>query len=186
MKLRAPLLWIALAAAVTAGCDRNMEPYVPGEEPRQPDLSKIFPAGAEAPETVAGMPPGPSGGRGAAPVAAAAGDGAPIRGTVRVSAELAGRIPAGAVLFVIARRGTTGPPTAVKRIADPHFPLDFEIGPGDRMIQTMPFEGPLTLTARVDGDGNAMSRQPGDLEAGTPITVDNGENAALLVIDEQR
>ena len=53
------------------------------------------------------------------------------------------------------------------------------------MIMTIPFTGPFTLTARVDADGNAMSRQPGDLEAGTPITVDNGAKSAVLVIDER-
>ena len=26
-----------------AGCDRNIEPYQPGEEPRAPDLARIFP-----------------------------------------------------------------------------------------------------------------------------------------------
>ena len=36
-----------LSLVALLGCDRNMEPFAPGEEPRQPDLSKIFPAGAE-------------------------------------------------------------------------------------------------------------------------------------------
>jgi cytochrome c-type biogenesis protein CcmH len=181
--LRSWLLLVACFVAVLGGCNRNMEPYVPGEEPRQPDLSKIFPAGSEAPAVVPGMPAGPEGGRGAPPVAAAAG--APIRGTVTVSEDLSGAVPAGAVLFVVARRGSAGPPTAVKRIAEPRFPLQFEIGPEDRMIQSMPFEGPFTLTARIDADGNATSRQAGDLEAGTPITVENGAQSALLVIDRR-
>ena len=42
-----PVLALAIASVAIAGCDRNMEPFVPGEKPRQPDLSKIFPAGAE-------------------------------------------------------------------------------------------------------------------------------------------
>jgi hypothetical protein len=71
------------------------------------------------------------------------------------------------------------------RIAEPRFPLEFEIGPADRMIATMPFVGPFTLTARIDADGNASSRQPGDLEAGTPVTIDNGAQSAALVIDER-
>ena len=33
---------VALAAA-SGGCDRNIEPYRPGEEARAPDLARIFP-----------------------------------------------------------------------------------------------------------------------------------------------
>ena len=33
------------------------------------------------------------------------------------------------------------------------------------MIPNMPFAGTLTITARYDGDGDAMTREPGDLEA---------------------
>ena len=47
---------------------------------------------------------------------------------------LAARVPSGAVLFLIARTGGGGPPTAVRRIADPSFPLEFSIGPEDRML----------------------------------------------------
>jgi hypothetical protein len=37
MKIPAWLLVTAMAWSI--GCDRNMEPFVPGEEPREPDLS---------------------------------------------------------------------------------------------------------------------------------------------------
>jgi len=55
-----------LVAAATFACDRAIEPYVPGEKPEQPDLSRIFPEGAERAaqkggEAKPGMPaaPGP-------------------------------------------------------------------------------------------------------------------------------
>lgn len=179
------------ALAAMFACDRNMEPYVPGEEPRQPDLSRIFPAGAEQAAAVPELAPSPQGGRGAAPVAAGnsgappvGADGAPIQGTVVVADALADRLPQGAVLFVVARRGSAGPPTAVKRVASPRFPFDFVIGPADRMIATMPFEGPLTITARLDGDGNATTRQPGDLQGAVPTAVAPGANGLLLTLDE--
>ena len=75
------------------------------------------------------------------------------------------------MLFLIARTAAAGPPLAVKRIEAPSFPLDFEIGPDDRMIQAMPFAGSVQLTARLDSDGNATSRTPGDLQgvAGQPV-----------------
>jgi len=170
------VLWVGLA-----GCDRNIEPFDPEEEPRQPDLSKIFPEGAERAEPAPPLlPPAPGEGRGASPLpaelaeadASRAGGAQPvpanepgsITGRVEVAPELAGETPAGAVLFIIARRVAGGPPLAVKRVPDPVFPLGFRLGPSDRMIQQMPFEGPLTLSARLDGDGNATSRSEGDLQ----------------------
>lgn len=172
---------LALVAALAglAACDRNIEPYDPNEAPEQPDLSRIFPAGAERPsDEPPTLPPAP---RGAPPVAAAGAE--PIRGTIRVAPELAGRVPAGAVLFLIARRGGAGPPLAVQRIPQPRFPLEFSLGPQDRMIQTIPFAGELELSARVDADGNAMSRQPGDLEGRAAAPVEPGASGVAIAID---
>ena len=85
---RALALWLGCAALLA--CDRNVEPYVPGEEPREPDLSKIFPEGAERVADTAPMempPPPGEGPRGADPFA----DVDPIRGVVLVPEELQGR-----------------------------------------------------------------------------------------------
>lgn len=150
-----------------AGCDRNVEPYVEGEQPRKPDLSKIFPAGAdevarldesvELPQPP-GVAPAPGSTRRGPDATANA---SPISGVVRL-APAAGRVPDGGVVFLIARRGP-GPPVAVRRVADPSFPLRFSIGPEDRMIQGIPFEGPFEIEARLDLDGEAISRGPEDL-----------------------
>jgi hypothetical protein len=95
------------------------------------------------------------------------------------------KVPAGAILFLIARRGQAGgPPLAVKRIESPRFPLEFTLGPDDRMIQAMPFEGPLQLSARLDTDGNAMSRTPGDLQGAAPGMHDPGATGIEIVIDQ--
>jgi hypothetical protein len=176
---------LALVAALAglAACDRNIEPFDPNEVPEQPDLSRIFPEGADrAPvDAEPTLPPPP---RGAPPVAAAPGaEGAPIRGTLRIAAELAGRVPDGAVLFLIARRGGAGPPLAVQRIAEPRFPLEFSIGPDDRMLEAIPFAGPLELSARIDADGNAMSRQPGDLEGRAAAPASPGALGVAIEID---
>jgi hypothetical protein len=88
------------------------------------------------------------------------------------------------VLFVIARAGSAGPPLAVVRIVGPRFPVEFEIGPGDRMIQTLPFVGPLRLTARLDADGNATTRSPGDLQGAAPGSVSPGTTGVEVVLDE--
>ena len=162
----------------SASCDRNLEPIVPGELPSQPDLSRIFPEPAESDDHA---PADQTMG------ARAADRGSPIRGTVELAAELASEAPAGSVLFIMARSGTAvgGPPLAVARIPDPRFPLEFEIGPGQMMSADAKFEGEFTLTARLDLDGNAMSRLPGDLEGTVSGPVPAGSQAVVLVLDSR-
>jgi cytochrome c-type biogenesis protein CcmH len=180
----------ALALAFAgAGCDRGVEPFDPNEKVATPDLAKIFPPGAErAPEdgpmgqAARGMAP-PGGSAAAAPPAAEA-TGGPIRGRVVLADALTGRVPRGAVLFLVARSSDAGPPVAVKRVVDPVFPLEFEIGPGDRMLEGVPFTGPFQLTARVDADQNAATRNPGDLQGQTASRVAPGASGVELVIDQ--
>lgn len=171
-------------------CDRKLEPYDPDEKPTPPDLSKIFPEGAERAQqaeaeaqTQAGMPTAP---RGAPPMGAGAAppSGDPVSGTVEIAEELEERVPRGGVLFVIARSEGGGPPLAVKRIVDPEFPLAFEIGPADRMIEQMPFAGPLRLSARLDADGNATTRSAGDLQGSLEAPVEPGAEGVRIRIDE--
>jgi hypothetical protein len=185
--LRETCVSLACGLLAIAACDRNLEPFDPNEKPREPDLSKIFPEGAESAEPAEpGLPPPPGEQRGApslASEAATASSGAPVAGTVVLAPEFAGRTPADAVLFIIARRGA-GPPLAVKRVAAPRFPHAFSIGPDDRMIQAMPFAGPLELSARIDTDGNATSRSPGDVTGtaqGGPV--EPGAEGVVIVLD---
>jgi len=168
-------------ALATVVCDRNVEPFDPTEQVERPDLSKIFPAGAERSGDAQAL-------RGAmpaqvAPVAPAPRGGAPLEGTIRIAPALAAQVPSGAVLFLIARTGP-GPPTAVRRIADPSFPLDFSIGPDDRMIASMPFEGPFQLVARLDADKDAATRNPGDLQGEAEGVFPPGASEIEIVIDE--
>jgi cytochrome c-type biogenesis protein CcmH len=179
-------LSIALVLAgllATTACHRNVEPYDPSQQVERPDLSKIFPEGAERSGDAAVMrgempaepPPGPE---------TAARTGPPLRGTIRIAPDLAERVPAGAVLFLIARTGAPGPPTAVRRIANPSFPLEFSIGPDDRMIAAMPFQGPFQLVARVDADRDAITRNPGDLQGEADGSFEPGASGIEIVIDE--
>jgi hypothetical protein len=198
-----PVLSLALAIAGLSGalaCDRNLEPFDPAEEPRPPDLARIFPAGEQqgpglrAPTTPGpGMPgqraPARTGGRGAAPVASSSGSvtGSPIRGRIEVAPDLAASAAGGSILFLIARSGpaTGGPPLAVQRYQSPRFPLEFEIGPDQVMIPSMRFEGEISLTARLDSDGNAMTRLPGDLQGALAGPVSPGTEGVVLKLDQK-
>ena len=107
--------------------------------------------------------------------------GASVRGRVSLAPEASGR---GGTLFIIARRQgmTAGPPLAVLRVTSPNFPLAFEIGPDQVMIPGMRFEGPISLTARLDGDGDAMTRDDSDPQTGQPVAVVPGTLGVELLL----
>ena len=153
----------------TMSCDRNIAPFVPGEAPRQPDLSRIFPA-PEAESPMAGAPGMGGGGPDRAGNSSVGRPGAAVRGRVSLAEPADG---SRGTLFIIARpEGVVGgPPLAVLRVPSPEFPLAFEIGPEQVMIPGMRFEGPIALTARLDGDGDAMTRDPNDPETRSPLAV---------------
>lgn len=186
--MKTPIALGLFALLTTASaCDRNIEPFVPGENPKEPDLSEIFPAGAErAARPSAGLPPAPGQLAVAPPAAPVAEAAAPIRGSVRLAPELSGAVPPGAVLFLIARGPSPGPPLAVQKIAEPKFPLEFSIGPDDRMIREMPFVGPISISARIDADGNATTREAGDLFGESPGSYQPGANGVDVLIGEVR
>jgi hypothetical protein len=121
---------------------------------------------------------------GAPPAAATGANSGAIEGTLELAPDLVGRVPPGAVLYVVARTAQGGPPLAVVRVPNPSFPMRFSIGPDDRMNQSMPFAGELLITARVDGDGNAMTRNPGDLQGASGSPNAPGDRGVTLLIDE--
>lgn len=107
----------------------------------------------------------------ATPHAASAGE-APSAGSKAISGRL--ELPSSlsveysgdTLVFIIARPAGAvgGPPTAVKRIRVDRFPVDFSLGEGDTMMG-LPFPDSVDLEARIDLDGNAMTRDPSEPSA---------------------
>lgn len=109
--------------------------------------------------------------------------GADLRGTISLAAGATA--PDGAVLFVIVRNAggpERGPPLAVRRFDSPSFPLTFDVGASHVMLAGMPFTGPFDVTARLDGDGNAMTRAPTDLASPPLRSVAPGAHGLALVL----
>ncbi len=191
---------IGLFLALAAACDRNIEPFQPGEESSPPDLARIFP-GPPAGEAEVGAANSPTGYSGTGQVArqalppsrAEAGrpdpaaGAAPIEGQIEIAPNLVSARPPGGVLFVIARpEGTRGgPPLAVLRIDAPSFPVSFRIGPDNVMIPSMQFAGSISLTARLDADGNAMTRGASDLSGAVTEALTPGARGVRLVLSER-
>lgn len=118
----------------------------------------------------------------AAPTAALTADpAARISGTVTLDPALASQVKPTDVLFINVRpEGVDrGPPVAAERHAASGFPISFDLGPEDSpMGGTM--AGKVTLSARIDQDGNAMTREAGALEAKVTLAV--GSSGVTLVL----
>lgn len=181
---------IVLGAAALGACDRNIEDYVPDERAREPDLARILPpeqtalgqgaTGGSAPGARTSLPP-PRG------EAAAGGADASLRGTIEVAPELASQVPRGGVVFVIARPAgaSGGPPLAVLRISSPSFPLPFELGPQNAMMPGTTISGQMDLSARLDRDGDALTRDAGDLSGALSGPIFAGSSGIRLVLDSK-
>ena len=103
-----------------------------------------------------------------------------IRGTIEAPAGAAGEV---LFLFVRPAGASGGPPLAVQRIPSPTFPLVFAIGPQDAMVAGGPFPERVTLEARLDGDGNAMTEESGDLSARSEVAP--GASGVTLALTSQ-
>lgn len=92
----------------------------------------------------------------------------------------------GGVLFVFARpRGqTAGPPLAVKRIADPRFPLQLTLGDADAMLpgNTMSAHPAWTITARLSASGS-VDAGPSAPSARLDIDAEASAETHTLVLD---
>ena len=119
--------------------------------------------------------------------AAAPSSTAQISGKITIDPKLKAKLDPNAALFIIARPAGTaaGPPLAVKKIDRPTFPLDYTLSQDNVMMQGTRFAGKITISVRLDKDGNPVTRGAGDLSgeyAKNPVEV--GANSVNIVIDQ--
>lgn len=125
-------------------------------------LLSMMPPGIERNEVAKVLAEIPAGGAPAANAPAASGK---IAGTITIYSKVKADVGPNAALFIIARRpgGAAGPPLAVSKIDKPSFPLSYSLGQENVMIQGTPFAGKIDISARLDQDGNAMTREAGNV-----------------------
>ena len=154
------------------GCSQHYEEgtHPPPRPPQEALLPKGHPPAGES-ERAKGSPAGAVG------------------GTIRIAPELAGRIPANATLYIVAReRADGGPPYALKRLRVPRFPFRYTLTQAD--VGQMFGEGivlaeipEMYLVAKIDQDG-FVGAQPGDMEGSCPQNpVAAGETGGDILID---
>ena len=105
-----------------------------------------------------------------------------VSGTIRIDPVLVDKLPKTATLFLIARSEGVrrGIPLAVKKVVAVEFPYSFTLGQSDVMLPGAGFDGPITLFARVDQDGDAAPT-PGDIDGKVSATA--GDKNIELVVD---
>jgi hypothetical protein len=91
-----------------------------------------------------------------------------VAGVIKVDAKVKDKIAPGDTIFVVARKyeeGATGPgtPLAVKKLTAAKFPLPFALDSRDSMLAGTKLAGKVVVTVRVDKDGDAISKNPGDV-----------------------
>ena len=86
-----------------------------------------------------------------------------ITGMVDIRPELRKHLKPTDTLFLIVTRVGETVPMAVKKVQPVDLPLIYTVGPEDQMIVDKPFEGLVTVKARVDKDGQANSPKPDDM-----------------------
>ena len=104
-----------------------------------------------------------------------------VSGTIRVDPAIADQVSTEASLFLIARSdgAQRGMPLAVKKLAGIKFPYDFSLGQADVMLPGAVFDGPVTIFARLDKDGDAAPA-PGDID-GNVTTTAGDQNAEIIL-----
>jgi hypothetical protein len=172
----ATLLLLAAVSACTKNGDEAGKPsVVPPLDPAAAAPAMPMPATAPAAPTTA------------PPAAAPADPNATITGEMVLPAAIAKTKPTG-TLYLVARRISDNPTArgtliAVKKLPATSFPLPFSLSAADMPFQTGAFDGDLTLTARIDQDGDPMTHQKGDV-FGTLPKVHVGSRDVKLALDQ--
>ena len=113
-----------------------------------------------------------------------------IYGQIDLKPELAAKVKPGSVLFVIVRRympnGGRGMMIAATKqagITSAKFPYRFVVQQKDAMMGA-PLAGQVEVSARIDQDGDAISKQPGDLVGTAKQAVMVGTNPVSFTLDQ--
>ncbi len=166
-KLRWITGWIGVALALSVGaCSKNDDAQKPSGIPAPPPgaVPPPAPAAAPPPPPPAAEPPAPE---------PKPDPNATISGEIVLTPAMKAAVAPGDPIFLVARRISDNPNArgslvAVKKFSAEKFPIPFSLGPQDMMFKNGNFEGDLTLSARVDKDGDPMTRKKGDVVALLP------------------
>jgi len=116
-----------------------------------------------------------------------------LKGEIVATAKTKPLVQPGAILFLMVKPinpvsgEIIGNTIAVDRLDVAQLPIGFSLSGANSMMQGTAFEGDVIITARIDQDGEARTKQPGDLEGSvkTKIPADKLVLELDTVIDAQ-
>jgi hypothetical protein len=108
-----------------------------------------------------------------------------IRGLIKVGAKAADHAKNGGAIFLVVKQADatgqpTGTPLAVDKVTWTGKDLPFEMTEGQAMIKGTQLVGDVVITARYDQDGDAISKQPGDITGQLRVKVP-AENVSVVL-----
>jgi hypothetical protein len=107
-----------------------------------------------------------------------------IRGVIKVDPKVKAHLAAGGAVFLIAKQADpsgnpAGPPLAVQKL-NWKDDLAFELTEANAMVGGTQLAGDVVVTARYDQDGDALSKQPGDVTGQLRVKVP-ADNVKLML-----
>lgn len=116
--------------------------------------------------------------------------GEPVAGVIKLGDDVStSDVKPTDVLFIMARESQGGSRAgrlvAVQRHGQLTFPKRFELSSKDAMVPGVPFKGPFVVYARLDKDGDPMTRGPDDLYGAVPDPVNSGVDTANIVLKKR-
>lgn len=155
----------------------NPHGTAPGMPPGHPPIDN--PHGGGSPDVAAMGIPGPDPNRAINPNNR-------VKGVIKVHAKAKDKVAAGGAVFVIVKRSVdgapSGPPLAVDKLTWQKDELAFEMTEKQAMIAGTELTGDVVVTARYDQDGDALSKQPGDVVGTVKVKVP--ADKVTLTLDE--
>lgn len=113
-----------------------------------------------------------------------------IYGQLELDESVKAKVKAGSVLFVIVRRsapkgqkGMMIAATKLEGITTGAFPLKYVVKQSDAMMGA-PLAGKVNVSARIDQDGDAISKQPGDIIGSADKDVMVGVNPVVIKLNK--
>jgi len=113
-----------------------------------------------------------------------------IYGQLKIDEALKSKVKAGSILFVIVRRyapegqkGMMIAATKLEGITAGSFPLKYVVKQADAMMGA-PLVGKVSVSARIDQDGDAISKQPGDIIGTAEGSIMVGVNPVVITLNK--
>ena len=109
-----------------------------------------------------------------------------IAGVLRLDDKVKAKVSDGDTIFLVARQadaaGGPGPILAVKKLTATKWPMSFQLDGRDAMMTGTSLSGKVVVGVRVDKDGDALTKNPGDV-TGTSRAIDVPSEKIVVTLD---